>query len=119
MKGLYGDLKAIADGPLEAEKEYPEYFVGVGAFMEGIDNNPVVYDLIFVGVCLVCEVQETAWRKEVDLKQWVRDYAESGCGCVISQTGRYGTHNKRLMAMWEMFLLTLYAQSWSDGFSSR
>ena len=82
MKGLYGDLKAIADGPLEAEKEYPEYFVGVGAFMEGIDNNPVVYDLIFVGVCEVCEVQETAWRKEVDLKQWVRDYAESGCGCV-------------------------------------
>ncbi len=48
MKGLYGDLKAIADGPSEAQKAYPEYFVGIGAFMEGIDNNPVVYDLIFV-----------------------------------------------------------------------
>ena len=59
-----------------------------------------------------------AWRKEVDLKQWVRDYAESVCGRVFLQTGRYGTNDKRLMAMWEMFLPTLYAQSRSDGFSS-
>ena len=40
---------------MEAEKEYPEYFVGIGAFMEGIDNNPVVYDLIFVRPTRACE----------------------------------------------------------------
>ena len=48
MKGLYGDLGAIATGPQEAMNAYPDYFVGIGAFMEGIDQNVVVYDLLFV-----------------------------------------------------------------------
>lgn len=48
MKGLYGDLGAIAKGPQEAYQSYPEYMVGIGAFMEGIDQNVVVYDLLFV-----------------------------------------------------------------------
>ena len=42
------DLVAIANGPIQAMNDYPDYFVGIGAFMEGIDNNPVVYDLLFV-----------------------------------------------------------------------
>ena len=50
MKGLYGDLGAIAKGPIEALTAYPDYMVGIGAFMEGIDNNVVVYDLLFVCV---------------------------------------------------------------------
>ena len=33
---------------MKAMKEYPDYFVGIGAFMEGIDQNVVVYDLIYV-----------------------------------------------------------------------
>ena len=49
MKGLYGDLGAIATGPPEALSAYPDYLVGIGAFMEGIDQNVVVYDLLFVG----------------------------------------------------------------------
>lgn len=49
MKGLYGDLGAIATGPQEALSAYPDYMVGIGAFMEGIDQNVVVYDLLFVG----------------------------------------------------------------------
>ena len=48
VKGLYGDLQSIAEGPMKAMQDYPDYFVGIGAFMEGIDNNPVVYDLLFV-----------------------------------------------------------------------
>ena len=48
MKGLYGDLQSIAEGPMKAMKDYPDYFVGIGAFMEGIDQNVVVYDLIYV-----------------------------------------------------------------------
>lgn len=48
MKGLYGDLGALAKGPQEAYQSYPEYMVGIGAFMEGIDQNVVVYDLLFV-----------------------------------------------------------------------
>lgn len=48
MKGLYGDLQSIAEGPMKAIQDYPDYFVGIGAFMEGIDQNVVVYDLIYV-----------------------------------------------------------------------
>ena len=48
MKGLYGDVQSIAEGPMKAMKEYPDYFVGIGAFMEGIDQNVVVYDLLYV-----------------------------------------------------------------------
>ena len=33
---------------MKAMKDYPDYFVGIGAFMEGIDQNVVVYDLIYV-----------------------------------------------------------------------
>lgn len=51
VKGLYGDLQSIAEGPMKAMKDYPDYFVGIGAFMEGIDQNVVVYDLLFVRFC--------------------------------------------------------------------
>ena len=48
VRGLYGDLGTIAEGPVKAMNEYPDYFVGIGAFMEGINQNVVVYDLLFV-----------------------------------------------------------------------
>ena len=48
MKGLYGDLQSIAEGPMKARQDDPDYVVGIGAFMEGIDQNVVVYDLIYV-----------------------------------------------------------------------
>ena len=48
VRGLYGDLGVIAEGPLKAQEAYPDYFAGIGAFMEGINQNVVVYDLLFV-----------------------------------------------------------------------
>ena len=48
VRGLYGDLGATAEGPMKAMEAYPDYFVGIGAFMEGINQNSVVYDLLFV-----------------------------------------------------------------------
>ena len=45
---MYGDVQAIAEGPMKAMEAYPDYFVGIGAFMEGINQNSVVYDLLFV-----------------------------------------------------------------------
>lgn len=41
-------MKPLAEGPMKAMEEYPDYFVGIGAFMEGIDQNVVVYDLLYV-----------------------------------------------------------------------
>ena len=76
VKGIYGDLVAIANGPLEAMEKYPNYFVGIGAFMEGIDNNPVVYDLLFVNDIYSINCQEMSWRKKFDLNEWLHDYSE-------------------------------------------
>lgn len=45
---MYGDIEPIMHGPMKAMNEYPDYFVGIGAFMEGINQNNVIYDLLFV-----------------------------------------------------------------------
>ena len=90
VKGLYGDLGAIAKGPQEAYQSYPEYMVGIGAFMEGIDQNVVVYDLLF----------EMAWRKKVDLSEWLHRYSER----------RYGISSPELKRMWDVLLPKVYSQ---------
>ncbi|KAH9290685.1 hypothetical protein KI387_034802, partial [Taxus chinensis] len=43
---MYGVLDAIASGPIEARKSQNSAMVGVGMCMEGIEQNPVVYDLM-------------------------------------------------------------------------
>ena len=45
---------AIANGPVEAMEKYPEYFVGIGAFMEGIDNNYIIYEAFYISFLLLC-----------------------------------------------------------------
>ena len=85
MKGLYGDLGAIATGPQEALSAYPDYMVGIGAFMEGIDQNVVVYDLLFVGQ--MRRVNHRKWRGE---RRWT---CQSGCtstACVATELTAIG-----------------------------
>ncbi len=49
---------------------------GVGMVNEGIDYNPVVFDLLF----------ETAWRENpVDLDDWVREYAHHRYGADLPE----------------------------------
>ena len=69
--------------------------------MEGIDQNVVVYDLLFV--CLGEEVycQEMAWRKKVDLNEWLHRYSER----------RYGVSSPELQMMWDVLLPRVYSQS--------
>nr|XP_018686661.1 PREDICTED: alpha-N-acetylglucosaminidase-like isoform X3 [Musa acuminata subsp. malaccensis] len=43
---MYGILDAIALGPIEARTSENSTMVGVGMSMEGIEQNPVVYDLM-------------------------------------------------------------------------
>ena len=44
---------------MKAMEAYPDYFVGIGAFMEGINQNSVVYDLLFVCDWYAYETYET------------------------------------------------------------
>ncbi|CAL9765507.1 unnamed protein product [Musa acuminata subsp. burmannicoides] len=43
---MYGILDAIALGPIEARTSENSTMVGVGMSMEGIEQNPIVYDLM-------------------------------------------------------------------------
>ncbi|KAK9834371.1 hypothetical protein WJX84_011165 [Apatococcus fuscideae] len=61
---MYGNLRAVAKGPADALQELN--MLGIGMCPEGIETNPVVYDLM----------PEWAYRKEpVKLDAWTEDYA--------------------------------------------
>ncbi|MEX6691009.1 alpha-N-acetylglucosaminidase [Danxiaibacter flavus] len=89
--GVNGKLQRFADEVYRARKSaYGQYLKGVGIMPEGINNNPVVYELMM----------ELAWHAEhVDVKQWIRDYA----------TARYGKTNESVNAAWQLLLQTAYS----------
>jgi alpha-N-acetylglucosaminidase len=67
---------------------------GVGLMMEGYSHNPPIFDLMY----------ELAWRDDVDLAAWVRDFARY----------RYGSPNANAQAAWEILRASLYSQG-RDG----
>ncbi len=77
---------------LMAARQHPQRgkLCGLGFVNEGLDYNPVVYDLMF----------EMAWNDEkIDLNQWVRDYAHH----------RYGQENADAEAAWRILHGTVYS----------
>lgn len=88
--GMFGDLPRIASEPIRARNgRYGPNMIGVGALMEGIDNNPVVYDLLF----------ETAWADgAIDLRRWLSEYARY----------RYGENRREVDRAWQLLLDTAY-----------
>jgi alpha-N-acetylglucosaminidase len=68
---------------------------GIAIFPEGIDNNPVAFDLF----------TEMAWRDQaVDLSKWISDYA----------TRRYGANDPHSQRAWQILLNTAYGTR-ADG----
>jgi len=88
--GMFGDLPRIASEPIRARNgPYGPNMIGIGALMEGIDNNPVVYDLLF----------ETAWADgAIDLRRWLSEYARY----------RYGENRREVDRAWQLLLDTAY-----------
>ena len=37
-------------GPQEARTEFPDLMVGIGTFMEGLDQNYVIYDAFYISL---------------------------------------------------------------------
>lgn len=93
VTGMFGDLPRIASEPVRAANgPYGRTLVGVGALMEGIDNNPVVYDLLF----------QMAWHERpVDLDHWIAQYAQY----------RYGQTTPELIHAWRLLLQTVYSSA--------
>lgn len=68
--------------------------VGTGMFMEGIEQNPVVYDLQF---------ELLTADKPISLNLWLNDYIAR----------RYGRYDERICRAWGLLLRTCYK---SDGY---
>ena len=89
-QGMYGRMQKIAHNlPATLKNPRRGKLIGLGLTMEGLNTNPVVYDLM-------CEM---AWRtKPVDLKKWIARYA----------TRRYGQNVPQAQAAWQILLKQLY-----------
>lgn len=91
---MQGKLKQHSENAYFKLKNGGANVVGSGMFMEGIEQNPVVYDLQF-------ELLTTA--KAIDLDKWLDKYI----------LRRYGKFDKTLRKAWEILLETCYR---SDGY---
>jgi alpha-N-acetylglucosaminidase len=79
-----GEVYRAATGP------FKQYMKGVGIMPEGINNNPVSYDLVL----------ELGWHnKPVEMEKWISDYV----------TARYGKPNAGIVSAWKMLLQTIYS----------
>ncbi|XP_028781748.1 alpha-N-acetylglucosaminidase-like isoform X2 [Neltuma alba] len=86
---MYGILDAIASGPVEARKSVNSTMVGVGMSMEGIEQNPIVYDLM----------SEMAFHHEKpNVKAWVDRYSAR----------RYGRPIPSIQDAWNILHHTIY-----------
>ncbi|KAK9981924.1 hypothetical protein SO802_035212 [Lithocarpus litseifolius] len=86
---MYGILDAISSGLVDACVGKNSTMVGVGMCMEGIEQNPVVYELI----------SEMAFRsKKVQLLEWLKSYSHR----------RYGKAIHQVEAAWEILYHTIY-----------
>lgn len=86
---MYGILDSISSGPINARTSYNSTMVGVGMCMEGIEHNPVVYDLM----------SEMAFRNEkVEVEDWLKSYSYR----------RYGQSNVETEKSWGILYHTIY-----------
>jgi alpha-N-acetylglucosaminidase len=68
--GMYGRMQAIARDPVRAYAQ-SSGMIGIGITTEGIEQNPVVYELM----------AEMRWHElEVDIEVWIRDWADRRMG---------------------------------------
>jgi alpha-N-acetylglucosaminidase len=86
---MYGILDSVASGPIDAHTSYNSTMIGVGMCMEGIEQNPVVYEL----------TSEMAFRdKKVEVEDWLKTYSYR----------RYGQANAEIEKAWRYLYRTIY-----------
>lgn len=86
---LHGDLRAVATNPFAKAAASHKHCVGMGLFMEGIEQNPVFYDMVF----------DMIWRdKPVKPDTWLHAYAER----------RYGGESENARKAWRILLAGPY-----------
>ncbi len=89
--GLFGKLQHVVDEYYKArQSSFSTTLKGVGLTMEGIENNPVMYEL----------VSELPWRSgKFVWDKWLRDYVEA----------RYGNpENAKIQEAWQLLARSIY-----------
>lgn len=88
--GLHGRAASTLQGYYQALRERPETCIGIGATPEGIEQNPMLYDLLY----------SMAWGDSISLDSYLPEHLDA----------RYqGQNNKALTQAWEIILRTAYA----------
>lgn len=90
--GLFGKLQHVIDEYYKARaSRFGSTLKGVGLTMEGIENNPVMYEL----------VTELPWREEkFSWSKWLESYVEA----------RYGQlKNRKVQEAWQLLARSIYA----------
>ena len=92
--GLYGKLQHVVDEYYKArQSKFASTLKGVGLTMEGIENNPIMYEL----------VSELPWRKnKFGWQEWLNSYVEA----------RYGNiNNTKVHDAWMLLARSVYGAS--------
>jgi len=87
---MFGRMDGVAAGPAAALHDPASgHLVGIGLTMEGIEQNPVLYELL----------TQQVWQNEsVDLNKWLQFYT----------LNRYGILDSNLINAWETLRVTAY-----------
>jgi len=87
---LFGRMDGVAEGPALALHDTASgHMAGIGLTMEGIEQNPVIYELMM----------DHAWRDQpIDINQWLKKYV----------LDRYGSDDENLVSAWQMLRQTVY-----------
>ena len=89
--GMYGKMEKVIQGwELSNDHLLGVNKTGVGATMEGIENNPIMYELLY----------ELPWRNEgINLNEWLNGYCQY----------RYGQSIQEVEKVWKILSQTAYA----------
>ena len=86
--GVHGRYRAVIDGYYDALSRYPSTLKGIGATPEGIETNPMLYDMLF----------ELPWRSEDEMGGWLEAYVKA----------RYGSSRPELLKAWDALTGSVY-----------
>lgn len=89
---MQGKLKLHCSNRYLKLKSNGANVVGTGMFMEGIEQNPVIYDL---------QLELLTSSKQIDGSEWLDDYIRR----------RYGKYSETLRKAWDILLETCYSSS--------
>lgn len=96
--GMFGRMDVITKEPFRALKhpDFSKNLKGIGAAMEGSENNSVIYELLF----------EQKWHdRPLDLDKWLSNYTRR----------RYGVNNPQLNEAWKILKNTVYNQKLDES----